>query len=101
MFQLPNDSNIDLFSGLCTNCATAKPSSETFPYFPFSMKMICAPSQVMREGKAWNQQGHGALQEQASSRSPLMRHLVGLSAALTVSAQRTSRTGVMAFMFIV
>jgi hypothetical protein len=34
------------------------------------MKMICAPLQVMREGREVNQQPQGALQEQASSRSP-------------------------------
>src|SRR5262245_3235389 len=35
------------------------------------MKMICAPSQVMREGSDLNQHGHAARQEQASSSSPV------------------------------
>jgi hypothetical protein len=34
------------------------------------MKRICAPLQVMREGKEVNQHPQGALQEQASSSSP-------------------------------
>src|SRR6266496_1508956 len=35
------------------------------------MKMICAPSQVMREGRDLNQHGHAGRHEQASSSSPL------------------------------
>lgn len=57
-------------SGLWTNSATARPSRGVLPYFPLLMKRICAPLQVMREGREVNQQPHGALQEQASSRSP-------------------------------
>src|SRR6266542_3664358 len=48
------------------------------------MKMICAPSQVMREGRDLNQHGQAGRQEQASSSSPLTFHAVlfAVSAAL-------------------
>src|SRR5436190_8734245 len=45
------------------------------------MKMICAPSQVMREGRDLNQHGQAGRQEQASSSSPLIFHEVLLDAA--------------------
>src|SRR3989442_8454765 len=40
------------------------------------MKMICAPSQVMREGSDLNQHGQAGRQEQASSSSPVIFHAV-------------------------
>src|ERR1041385_2673058 len=45
------------------------------------MKMICAPSQAMREGRDLNQHGQAGRQEQASSSSPVTFHDVLLSAA--------------------
>src|ERR1051325_4520536 len=51
------------------------------------MKMICAPSQVMREGRDLNQHGQAGRQEQASSSSPVTFHEVLFSAA-------AARTGV-------
>src|SRR5947199_9458324 len=45
------------------------------------MKMICAPSQVMREGRDLNQHGQAGRQEQASSSSPVTLHDVLLAAA--------------------
>src|ERR1051325_10101281 len=59
-----------LRSGLWTNWAMARPSKGVLPYRPLVMKMICAPSHVMREGRALNQQGQAGRQEQASSKSP-------------------------------
>src|SRR5947208_12231314 len=73
-----------LCSGLWTNWATARPSSGTFPYWPLVMKTICAPSQVMREGRDLNQHGQAGRQEQASSSSPFTFHDVLLSAAATL-----------------
>src|SRR5438552_9105348 len=67
-------------SGLWTNWATARPSRGVFPYEPLLMMMICAPSQVMREGRDLNQQGQAARQEQASSSSPETFHEVLASA---------------------
>src|SRR2546427_10187517 len=48
------------------------------------MKTICAPSQVMREGRDLNQHGQAGRQEHASSSSPLIFHevLVAGAAAL-------------------
>src|SRR5438093_9569421 len=43
--------------------------------------MICAPSQVMRDGKDLNQHGQAGRQEQASSRSPVTFHDVLFAAA--------------------
>src|SRR6266487_656669 len=40
------------------------------------MKMIWAPSQVMREGRDLNQHGQAGRQEQASSSSPVIFHEV-------------------------
>src|SRR6266540_1368465 len=68
-------------SGLWTNWATASPSSGILPYRPLVMKMICAPSQVMREGRDLNQHGQAGRQEQASSSSPVIFHEVLLAAA--------------------
>src|SRR6266699_2152940 len=48
------------------------------------MKMICAPSQVMREGRDLNQHGQAGRQEQASSSSPLIFHEVLVAAAATL-----------------
>src|SRR6266404_9925618 len=45
------------------------------------MKTICAPSQVMREGRDLNQHGQAGRQEHASSSSPVTFHEVLLSAA--------------------
>src|SRR6185295_19194857 len=45
------------------------------------MKMICAPSQVMREGRDLNQHGQAGRQEQASSSSPATFHEVLPAAA--------------------
>jgi hypothetical protein len=45
------------------------------------MKMICAPSQVMREGRDLNQHGQAGRQEQPSSSSPVTFHDVLLAAA--------------------
>src|ERR1041384_6082994 len=45
------------------------------------MKMICAPSQVMREGRDLNQHGQAGRQEQASSSSPVTFHEVLLAAS--------------------
>src|ERR1700694_2630626 len=45
------------------------------------MKMICAPSQVMRDGSDLNQHGQAGRQEQASSSSPFTFHEVLLAAA--------------------
>src|SRR6266487_1187616 len=45
------------------------------------MKPICAPSQVMREGRDLNQHGQAGRQEQASSSSPVTFHEVLLSAS--------------------
>src|SRR6266550_361121 len=50
------------------------------------MKMICAPSQVMREGRDLNQHGQAGRQEQASSSSPVTFHEV-LGAAATVAPE--------------
>src|SRR5713101_6511676 len=44
------------------------------------MKIICEPSQVMREGRDLNQQGQAGRQEQASSSSPVTFHEVLLAA---------------------
>src|SRR5882672_1680999 len=57
-------------SGLWTNWASTRPSRGVLPYLPLVMKTICAPLQVIREGREVNQQPHGALQEHASSSSP-------------------------------
>src|SRR5262245_53704773 len=48
------------------------------------MRIICAPSQVMRDGRDLNQHGQAGRQEQASSSSPLSFHemLVAAAAAL-------------------
>src|SRR5689334_3938491 len=45
------------------------------------MKTICAPSQVMREGRDLNQHGQAGRQEQASSSSPLIFQEVLVAAA--------------------
>src|SRR5947208_5147004 len=45
------------------------------------MKTICAPSQVMREGRDLNQHGQAGRQEQASSSSPLIFQEVLAAAA--------------------
>src|SRR6185369_5467606 len=45
------------------------------------MKMICAPSQVMREGRDLNQHGQAGRHEQPSSSSPVTFHDVLLAAA--------------------
>src|SRR4030095_3496583 len=82
-----------LCSGLWTNWATAKPSSGVLPYCPLLMKIICAPSQVMREGSDLNQQGHAGRQEQASSSSPaIFQRVFGsvFSAALAGSKATTT-----------
>src|SRR5213592_4544480 len=73
-----------LCSGLCTNWATASPSSGILPWRPLVISTICAPSQVMREGRDLNQHGQAGRQEQASSSSPLIFHevLVAALAAL-------------------
>src|SRR5438876_9493489 len=71
-------------SGLCTNCASANPCNGIFPQWPLVMKMICAPSQVMREGRDLNQHGQAGRQEQASSSSPLIFHEVLVAAAATL-----------------
>src|SRR5436189_6107612 len=63
-------------SGLWTNCARASPASGTFPYWPLVIKTICAPSQVMREGRDLSQHGQAARHEQASSSSPVIFHEV-------------------------
>src|SRR5438552_15949426 len=68
-------------SGLWTNWATASPSSGILPWWPLRMNMICAPSQVMREGRDLNQHGQAGRQEQASSSSPATFHEVLLAAA--------------------
>src|SRR5947209_4339024 len=68
-------------SGLCTNCASANPCNGILPQWPLVMKMICAPSQVMREGRDLNQHGQAGRQEQASSSSPVTLHDVLLAAA--------------------
>src|SRR3954466_3330275 len=48
------------------------------------MKMICAPSQVIREGSDLNQHGQAARHEQASSNSPVtFQETFEVSAALT------------------
>src|SRR5712664_1238983 len=95
-FQFPKDSNMLLPSGLWTNSAKARPSMGVLPYLPLLMKMICAPLQVMREGREVNQQPQGALQEQASSSSPeTFQETLGaeVSAACTGAAKpRVTRT---------
>src|SRR5437867_2002881 len=55
------------------------------------MKMICAPSQVMREGRDLNQHGQAGRQEQASSSSPVTFHetLLAASAALPGMSKAT------------
>src|SRR5436189_4627518 len=68
-------------SGLWTNCARASPASGTFPYWPLVIKTICAPSQVMREGRDLNQHGQAGRHEQASSSSPVIFHEVLPAAA--------------------
>src|SRR5262245_6086842 len=70
-----------LCSGLWTNWATASPSSGTLPYRPLVITMICAPSQVMRDGRDLNQHGQAGRQEQASSSSPLIFHEIWVAAA--------------------
>src|SRR6266571_8560195 len=50
--------------------ATASPSSGTFPYIPFSMKMVSPPPHVLCVGFEFHQQGQAAAHEQASSSSP-------------------------------
>src|SRR5258705_13925083 len=45
------------------------------------MKTICAPSQVIREGRDLNQHGQAGRQEQASSSSPVIFHEVFVAAA--------------------
>src|SRR6267142_2121972 len=57
------------------------------------MKMIWAPSQVIREGRDLNQQGQAARQEQASSSSPVTFHFIlacesGAGAASAATARR-------------
>src|SRR5256885_4860746 len=49
------------------------------------MKMICAPSHVMREGRDLNQHGQAGRHEQASSSSPATFH-AGLASALAAVA---------------
>src|ERR1051325_126448 len=51
------------------------------------MKMICAPSQVMREGRDLNQHGQAGRQEQASSSSPVIFHEVWAAAASALPAR--------------
>src|SRR5438552_617576 len=48
------------------------------------MKTICAPSQLMREGRDLNQHGQAGRQEQASSSSPVTFHEVLLEAAVAL-----------------
>src|SRR6185295_4188584 len=55
------------------------------------MKMICAPSQVMRVGRDLNQHGQAARQEQASSSSPVTFHDV-LPAAAAARPGRAKQT---------
>src|SRR5438046_7769691 len=53
------------------------------------MKMICVPSQVIREGRDLNQQGQAARQEQASSNSPATFH--GVPSGAWEATQKLAR----------
>src|SRR5437773_1778962 len=53
------------------------------------MKMICAPSQVIREGSDLNQHGQAGRQEQASSSSPATFHGVLFAAAALAKTPTT------------
>src|SRR5712671_5598930 len=72
------------------------------------MKIICAPSHVMRDGSDLNQQGQGAWQEHASSNSPAtfqegFRSLLPVSAAvreLTPTQALRTATMIVCRMFV-
>src|SRR5437899_12030993 len=51
------------------------------------MNTICAPSQVMRDGRDLNQHGQAGRQEQASSSSPVIFHGVLSAAAAALAAK--------------
>src|SRR5439155_8108685 len=80
-FQLPNEHIMVLPSGLWPKLPTARPSSLTLPYLPFSMNKTWPPPQFICEGSELNQHGQAALQVQASSSWPVIFHGVFLVSA--------------------